>query len=577
MKKLPEGLKVIWNNWRQELENVSHVHVPRFYFGNGLPDVLELHVFVDASEDAFGAVSYWRYITADEKIGVSFVSAKSKCAPMKTMTIPRLELQAAVLGTRLMCTILHEHSMKVARCIFWSDSTTVINWIGSESRRYKPFVAHRITEILDSTRPADWRWLPTELNVADEITRMKNKVDFSNETRWFQGPQFLQGHEDGWPMPVAGVHQDSCEEELRPKFALLVSSNFIIDFNRFSSFLRLKRTMAWVLRFVGRCRKKNVDNATNCLTVAELKIAETILCRVSQEESFANELNILRSGGNIPKDNDLYTLSPYIDENKCLRVYGRIDAASWLPLDSRRPIILSPNHHFTELLAVHAHDKMKHQNFEATLGEIRRTYWIPRLRRLLSKCVSNCNICKIRRANPVPPYMGKLPTDRLTPYVRPFTYTGVDYFGPVNITIGRRHEKRWVALFTCLTIRAVHLEVAFDLSTDACILAIRNFINRRGTPLKIRSDNGKNFVGVDQEAKRFEEVFDVARIQENCRQRALTGSSIAHIIQQKAAYGNEWSNVSKRFYELLSKKLPQRNTPCKVFSSRRKTSSILVH
>lgn len=173
--------------------------------------------------------------------------------------------------------------------------------------------------------------------------------------------------------------------------------------------------------------------------------------------------------------------------------------------------------------------------------------------------------------------MGKLPTDRLTPYVRPFTYTGVDYFGPVNITIGRRHEKRWVALFTCLTIRAVHLEVAFDLSTDACILAIRNFINRRGTPLKIRSDNGMNFVGVDQEAKRFEEVFDVARIQENCRQRALTGSSIAHIIQQKAAYGNEWSNVSKRFYELLSKKLPQRNTPCKVFSSRRKTLSILVH
>ena len=120
-----------------------------------------------------------------------------------------------------------------------------------------------------------------------------------------------------------------------------------------------------------------------------------------------------------------------------------------------------------------------HQNFEATIGEIRKRFRIPRLRKLLKKTTSNCNICKIRRAVPVAPFMGSLARYRLTPYVRPFPYTGVNYFVPINATIGRRHGKRWVALFTSLTIRAVHLEVAYYLSTDACFLCIRNFINRR--------------------------------------------------------------------------------------------------
>ena len=91
--------------------------MPRNYFRNGFPNHLELHVFVEASMDAYGALSYWRSINFDEKIEVSFVVAKTRCAPLKTMSIPRLELQAAVLGTRLMNTIVKEHSTKVFRII----------------------------------------------------------------------------------------------------------------------------------------------------------------------------------------------------------------------------------------------------------------------------------------------------------------------------------------------------------------------------------------------------------------------------------------------------------------------------
>lgn len=107
------------------------------------------------------------------------------------------------------------------------------------------------------------------------------------------------------------------------------------------------------------------------------------------------------------------------------------------------------------------------------------------------------------------------------PFVRPFTYSGLDYFGSVAVTVGRRQGKRWVALCTCLTVRAVHLELAHDLSTDACIVEIRNFINRRGVPARIRSDNGKNFIGANEEAKRFAEVFDCEQIQNKLASRGV--------------------------------------------------------
>ncbi|XP_037823809.1 uncharacterized protein LOC119612137, partial [Lucilia sericata] len=437
------------------------------------------------------------------------------------MSIPRLELQAAVLGTRLMVTILKEHSVKVSRIICWSDSTTVINWIGSESRRYKPFVDHRITEILESTSPANWRWLPTNLNVADETTRMKSQVDFSNDSRWFNGPTFLYDSEDELPKKVNVAQNIGDVEELRPKFALLVNIDVVINYTRFSSYLKLKRTVAWVLRFINRCRKEIGPGEENGLTADELKNAEILLCRQAQREHFFQEIEIIENEGSLPKSSELYALCPYMDENSLLRVYGRVDAASWFPLDIRRPIILPSFHPVTELFVAHVHEKMKHQNFKSTICEIRRSFWIPRLRKILRKRVSNCFICRFRRTLPVPPLMGSLPKDRLTPYIRPFSYTGLYYFGPLTITIGRRHEKRWVALFTCLTIRAIHLEVAFDLSTDACILAIRNFINRRGLPTRIRSDNGTNFVGADQVAKRFSEEFNVARIQDECSTKGI--------------------------------------------------------
>lgn len=126
----------------------------------------------------------------------------------------------------------------------------------------------------------------------------------------------------------------------------------------------------------------------------------------------SNKLDTLKSCDSIPKNNELYTLSHYIDETTVMRVYGRIDAAGCLPIEARRPIILSTKHRLAKLIVVHEHKLMNHQNFEATIAAIRRRYWIPRLRKLLKSCISKCNVCKLRRASPVQPFMGSLPSDR---------------------------------------------------------------------------------------------------------------------------------------------------------------------
>ncbi|XP_046868939.1 uncharacterized protein LOC124461458 [Drosophila willistoni] len=164
---------------------------------------------------------------------------------------------------------------------------------------------------------------------------------------------------------------------------------------------------------------------------------------------------------------------------------------------------------------------MKHQNVNATITEIRMGFWITKVRRVLQRVIRNCGVCKLQRATPTPPLMGPLPEDRLKPGGWPFEYTGLDYFGPLLVTVGRRQEKRWVALFTCLRTRAIHLELAHDLSTDSCILAMRNFMCRRGPVTKLRSDNGKNFIGADREAKRFTDVFEADKIQDELATRCV--------------------------------------------------------
>ncbi|XP_055613538.1 uncharacterized protein LOC129759982 [Uranotaenia lowii] len=197
----------------------------------------------------------------------------------------------------------------------------------------------------------------------------------------------------------------------------------------------------------------------------------------------------------IVKSSPLYKLSPYIDKNGVIRMNSRIGAAPFTPFEAKYPIILPQRHRLTNLIIDSYHRRYLHGNNETVVNEMRQRFFICGLRAQVKRVSADCQLCILRKAKPRPPIMAPLPRVRLTPFVKPFTFVGVDYFGPQLVKQGRSLVKRWIALFTCLTVRAVHLEITHSLTTSSCILAFRRFIARRGSPAEIFSDNGTNFQG----------------------------------------------------------------------------------
>nr|XP_041631493.1 uncharacterized protein LOC121502311 [Drosophila kikkawai] len=266
-----------------------------------------------------------------------------------------------------------------------------------------------------------------------------NKADLSPESRWLSGPAFLRLPASSCPVPEEGTERGPDapdDEEMPSEFALVATNEFVIPFQRFSSFSRLVRTTAWVLRFARWCRKQRSELKEYGLTAKECEAAENLLVRQAQLESFPDEMRSSKRGKEVASSSEIRGLAPYMDEHGVLRVYGRIDAALCMPYSARRPVILSHRHSLTEMKEV----------------------------------ISSCNECKLQRTRPMPPIMAPLPEDQLEAGGWPFKYTGMDYIGPLLVTVARHREKRWVALFTCLTTRAIYLELAHDLSTDSAVV-----------------------------------------------------------------------------------------------------------
>lgn len=525
---VPENIGRTWQLWCADFERVKLLRIPRcFSTALMVSTNVQLHVFADASEQAFSAVAYWR-IEHEGRCEVAFVTGKTRCAPVKRLSVPRLELQAAILAVRVHHCLRDCIGVNVTKTVMWTDSTTVLRWIRSTQRRYQQFVAHRIGEILEETNADWWRWVPTRENVADDGTRFTDRPQFDAASRWLRGPAFLLGDESCWPTATTSAADgptDLLPEEIPNRFVGVLVAGDTIAFTRFSQMNRIVRMFGWLLRFVHNAQstKKGHTKMRGELDAAELRRATMAICRVVQAEGFPAEFDALENGRTIERCSNIRALLPYLGDGNVMRLYGRTDAADTqhLSTDAQRPILLPRNHHFTELVAKHHHAIMGHQQEDATICSIRQMFWVPELRRLVRSVKQRCPSCRFRAAQPHPAVAGQIPVDRLTPHVHAFTYTGLDYFGPVGVSVGRRHEKRWIALFTCMTTRAIHLEVASDLSTDSCLVAIRNFINLRGVPVRIRSDCGTNFVGADNELRRTEDFLDMATIQRDLATRGI--------------------------------------------------------
>ena len=261
--------------WFQELTVLTQLKIPRCLLEKGKAvDTVTLHTFVDASENAYGAVTYARYSYQDGSISTNIVAAKTRVAHSKALSIPRLELMGAVIGVRLSKRISSVMEIKMNQLVFWSDSLNVLWWIRGRSREFKPFVANRVSEIQSSTDPAQWRYVPTKLNPADILSRGMSAVELLGCDKWWRGPEFLRLLEDAWPArkiqnkptgygelkrQIRSQKENSTfENRTEPVFVSVANADVELPLNpcNYSSWLRLRRVMAWVNRFIDNCGKQ---------------------------------------------------------------------------------------------------------------------------------------------------------------------------------------------------------------------------------------------------------------------------------------------------------------------------------
>ena len=517
---IPEKERKQWEQWISGLQDMKQISVPRCV--QPFPPVqVELHHFSDASEVAYGVVSYLRVIAKDGRIECTLVMAKSRLAPLKRLTLPRLELQAATLAARQNALLRKELGLDLRPPTYWTDSTIVLQYISNTTARYHTFVANRVAEIQNATNIEEWRHVPTRENPADDASRGVSASDLSG-SRWVHGPAFLKLPPEQWPSTP--VIRPLDEAELEVKKAISFSTQALdhqgpIDklIDGITNWMQLLRTIA-CFQLIPEIHRSKIP-FKGPLEAEHLQRAEEFLVTYVQRQCYLEEINAINQGRSIPISSPLIRLRPVLSEGK-LVIPGRISHAK-VPSHVKVPVVLSSRHPAVESLCRYVHEKTAHSGRNYVLAELRQKYWIVGAASLVKRIIRTCVTCRRRDARPCQQKEADLPPDRVASYEPPFTNVGVDYFGPFAVKRGRGREKRYGCLFTCLATRAIHIEAAETMDTDSFINCLYRFIARRGEPQLIRSDNGTNFVGAERELKKELQAWNQDRIHEVLGHRGI--------------------------------------------------------
>ncbi|XP_058827850.1 uncharacterized protein LOC131687775 [Topomyia yanbarensis] len=549
-----------WRMWLSVLNNVEKVSVPRCY--RTITSVIQLHVFVDASENGYAAVAYFRYEEGDT-IECAFVAAKTRVASLKYVSIPRLELQAAVIGIHLAKAIEETHRIPVQKRFFWTDARDVLCWLRSDHRKYSKYVGARVGEILEHTDLSEWFWIPTKLNIANDGTKWQRIPDLSPSSRWFRGPIFLWQPRRAWPAKPANPETTTTEMNVSVNVhAVRVP---ITIFAKYPNWRKLIRVVAYMLRFSRNTQAKLQYRTptSGILSQEELLDAEHYLYKQAQLDEYSKEIALLSGFKNVagvkadpsPKNSSIYKLSPFLDEKGVLRMLGRSAGCKFIQPSAAHTILLPKKHPLTTLVVRFYHERYHHLNHETVVNELCQKYRIPKMRRVCYKIRQDCQACKNVRARPQPPVMADLPSARLGAYSRPFSYAAIDYFGPMQVVVGRCVEKSWGVLITCLVVRAVHIEIAHTLNSSSCIMALRNFIARRGTPLELFSDRGTKFDGANRE---LNEAVRSLNQEEIMKEFVTANTKWSFLPPSSPHMGGSWERLVQSVKKILNNmKLPR--------------------
>ncbi|GFW79082.1 integrase catalytic domain-containing protein [Trichonephila clavipes] len=496
------------------LDTKDNLRIPRLVLdstNDEVSDLIEIHIFCDASKLAYGAAAYVK-VRKQNEVLVNLITSKTRVAPLKANTLPRLELLGALVAARLSSRVQEiVRKKKECKVFHWTDSKIVLFWIKGSSKRWKQFVANRVQEISELTDPDSWFHCSGQDNPSDFLSRGLSVDTLISNNKWWTGPAFLRT--DELPKTVSEcpeLNEVDYLPELKSKDSkehTVLTLNFNQTFfdhllSRSNKFLTIVRVLSFLYRFLFNIRNPT-NKKTGPLTSDEMKEAEIYLMKQVQLSSFYKEIRAMQNGDDICNKSKILNLSPFLDDKGIIRVGGRLKH-SRLPYSSKHPILLPAKSKLTIIIVKYYHGKYFHLGPQHLLYQVRLKYWPIHGRNICRKVVHNCVICFKFNPKICSQKMGDLPKERITPE-KVFNSTGIDLCGPFFIKNKYRRKgpeiKVYVCIFICFVTKAIHLEIISDLTSQALIAALKRFISRRGKCHKIFSDNGTNMIGANREIK----------------------------------------------------------------------------
>ncbi|XP_012285896.1 uncharacterized protein LOC105702705 [Orussus abietinus] len=481
-QSLPSSVETEWVRYEKQLPAIERISIPR-WTGKGQPsETSEIHGFCDASMHAYAAAVYLR-TGGPKDVQITLLTAKTKVAPLKQLSIPRLELSAAFLLTRLVRSVRAALNREEIPMYAWTDSKVVLAWLKGHPSRWTCFVGNRVSEIQGSLPQITWKHVPSAQNPADCASRGLQPQELQDFSLWWNGPQWLRQPSSSWPREEPSSAEDAQQEE-RPIRTHLTQTTHPWDLIlRYSDLRKLIRVTAYCRRFVYNVRQPAPERRIHHLTTAELAEARLFWLQREQQRHFGEEIQALQQGQPLPRRSSLLTLHPFLDATRTLRVGGRLRNAP-LAYEEQHPAIIPKKSPLVSLLISKAHLDTLYGGTQLTLSHLLRKYWILGGRSAVRHHLHRCITCFRARAQPSSQLTGDLPKSRVVP-ARPFLRAGVDYAGPINLRLakgrGQKTYKGYIALFICLVTKAIHIEVVSDYTSQAFIAAFKRFTYRRAS------------------------------------------------------------------------------------------------
>ncbi|KAL0879304.1 hypothetical protein ABMA27_003083 [Loxostege sticticalis] len=503
---LHDELQALWHEFYESLAIMKPININR-YTNLQNAQCLQLIGFADASgSSAYGCCVYLRVVDCEGNVKISLLCSKSRVNPLsQQLTVPRLELNAALLLAKLVTRVHKNLSLKatINSTVLYSDSQIVLAWIGTNTAKLNTYVANRVKEISKLTDVFTWAYVNTTDNPADCLSRGVLPHDLEQHHLWWKAPDFLYDRCYAVRENEVPVIDDLPEVKGRSGVSefssVMVGTNttdteLSLDFlYKYSDISKMQRVLAYILRFCRNARTISNKTLHPFLTSSELNDSLLLILKHEQQIYMKDDIICLQKKDCVK--GSLKALYPFIDDRGLIRVGGRLQNAN-IPQSQKHQIVLPRGSLVTKLIIANEHVKNLHAGQRLVLSSLNQKYWIVNSLREIKKVIHKCIICFKLKKNVSQQLMGSLPHDRVN-VCRPFQKIGIDFAGPITVKQSRIRKSvqstGYICVIVCFVTKALHLELLSDITTDSFLACFSRFISRRGLPTDVYCDNASTF------------------------------------------------------------------------------------